>query len=105
MDKKRISFVPVSGQNTSANAQRVRFSLRNLFLAMTLIATVIGAAANYPIVLFASLCLLSPFLFTAAMVYFENHAPIVVRLVQLAICLAVLLLATFAFIFAIAPRG
>ena len=43
---------------------------------MTLIATVTAVAADYPIVLIASLCLVSPFLFTAAMAYFTTHFPL-----------------------------
>ena len=79
----------------------MRFSLRNVFLATTLVATVFAAAVNYPIVLLISLCLLSPFLFSSAMVFFANHAPIVVRLVHLAICLALLLLAFYAYMLAL----
>jgi hypothetical protein len=75
------------------NQPSLRFSLRKLFIVTTLIATIIGAAANYPIVLLTSLCLVSPLLFVATMAYFANQAPIVVRLVQLAFFLAILLLA------------
>jgi hypothetical protein len=69
----------------------LRFSLRKLFLATTLIATVIGAAANYPVVLIATLCLVSPFLFTASMAYFATHLHVVERSLLLAIGMAVLL--------------
>ena len=73
----------------------MRFSLQKLFLAMTLIATVTAAAANYPIVLIASLCLVSPFLFTAVMAYFATHIPIVERSLLFAVCMAVLLAGIF----------
>jgi hypothetical protein len=73
------------------NEPTLRFSLRNLFLATTLIAAVTAAAANYPIVLIASLCLVSPFLFSAAMAYFTARLPVVERSLLLAICMAGLL--------------
>jgi hypothetical protein len=77
------------------NEPALRFSLRKLFLATTLIATVIGAAANYPIVLMISLCLVSPFLFTAAMAYFATNVPAVERSLLLALGMAVLLVGLF----------
>lgn len=75
------------------NEPALRFSLRKLFLATTLIATVIGAAANYPIVLIVSLCLVSPLLFVATMAYMRAHAPRVERSILLALCLTALLAA------------
>jgi hypothetical protein len=77
------------------NEPALRFSLRKLFLATTLLAIVIGAAANFPAVLILSLCLVSPFLFTAAMAHFATHLPVVERAVLLAICMAVLLVCIF----------
>ena len=51
----------------------LRFSLRNLFMAMTLVATLVASAAHYPVVLVASLILVSPLLFIAAMVHLHNQ--------------------------------
>jgi hypothetical protein len=76
----------------------LRFSLRKLFLATTLLAIVIGAAANYPAVLIVSLCLVSPFLFTAAMAYLATNVPVVERSLMLAIGMAVLLVGVFGLI-------
>jgi hypothetical protein len=80
------------------NEPVLRFSLRKLFLATTLIAAVTAAAANYPIVLVVSLCLMSPFLFTAAMACFTTRLPVVERSLLLAICMAVLLTGMFSWI-------
>ena len=52
----------------------LRFSLRNLFLALTLIACVIAAIVNHPVVLGISLFLVSPLLFVALMAHFNNEA-------------------------------
>jgi hypothetical protein len=49
------------------NEHTPRFSLRNLFLAMTLIATVVAMGFNYPAVTFFVLLFLSPFVFVAFM--------------------------------------
>jgi hypothetical protein len=73
----------------------LRFSLRKLFPATTLIAAVIGAAANYPVVLIFSLCLVSPFLFTASMAYCATNMPAVERSLMMAIGMAVLLVGLF----------
>jgi hypothetical protein len=73
----------------------MRFSLRNLLLATTLIATVIGAAVNYPVVLIVSLCLMAPFLFTAVMACFATHVPVVERSLLFAIGMAILLTGIF----------
>ena len=73
----------------------LQFSLRKLFVATTLIAIVIGAAANYPAVLVVSLCLVSPFVFTSAMDYFATKIPVVERTLLLAIGMAVLLVGIF----------
>jgi hypothetical protein len=77
------------------NESGLRFSLRRLFLATTLLAIVIGAAANYPGILIVSVCLVSPFLFTAAMAYFAPRMPVVERSLLLGICMAVLLVGIF----------
>jgi hypothetical protein len=77
------------------NERGLRFSLRKLFLATTLLAIVIGAAANYPVVLIVALCLVSPFLFTAAMAYIATNLPVVERSLILAIGMAVLLVGLF----------
>jgi uncharacterized membrane protein YjgN (DUF898 family) len=69
--------------------------LRNLFLATTLIATVICAAVNYPVVLIVSLCIMSPFIFTAVMAYFATNIPVVERSLLFAVCMAVLLAGIF----------
>jgi hypothetical protein len=50
-----------------------RFSLRSVFVAMTLAALIIGAAANYPIVLVVALVLVSPALFIGLMVRVNNQ--------------------------------
>jgi hypothetical protein len=77
------------------NESPLRFSLRKLFVATTLIAIVIGTAANYPAVLIVSLCLVSPFLFTAVMAYFATNVPVVERTLFLAIGMAILLTGNF----------
>ena len=77
------------------NEPVLRFSLRKMFVATTLIAVVIGAAANYPAVLIVSLCLVCPFLFTAAMTYFATHLPVVERSLLFAIGMAIVLVCIF----------
>jgi hypothetical protein len=50
-----------------------RFSLSNLFLIMTLIATLIGMSFNYPLVTAIALIFTSPLLFCAAMAFLANR--------------------------------
>jgi hypothetical protein len=53
----------------------LRFSLRTLLVAMTLIAIVIGTTASNPIVLVISLLLMSPLFFAAAMAQLFGQRP------------------------------
>jgi hypothetical protein len=55
------------------NESHGRFSLCSVFVAMTLVALVIGAAANYPMVLVVALVLVSPALFIGLMVRVNNQ--------------------------------
>jgi hypothetical protein len=55
------------------NGPTLRFSLRNLFTAMTLIAILFSTLAVHPAVLIASLMLLSPFMFVVAMATCANR--------------------------------
>jgi hypothetical protein len=52
----------------------LRFSLRQLFLALTLIATLVASVSNYPMVLVVSLILVSPLFFVALMAHLHNAA-------------------------------
>jgi hypothetical protein len=52
----------------------LRFSLRSVFVAITLIGSVIAACAHYPIVLVIWFILVSPLFFIAAAVHRHNQA-------------------------------
>jgi hypothetical protein len=61
------------------NDRRLRFSLRTLFAATTLIAVLIPLSIAYPDFVIGALVLAFPLLFAAAMAFLANHVIILAR--------------------------
>jgi hypothetical protein len=72
---------PPRSAPATCSVSRLQFSLRGLFIVMTLAAAAAAFAANYPSI--AGLCLLwtIPFFSGRFMVFFIHHAPFLARLI------------------------
>ncbi len=64
-------------------SNRWQFSLRSLFVAMTLLAALVFFTANYPVVALACLSLTAPFLMGRVMAYLFIHTPRISRLIMI----------------------
>jgi hypothetical protein len=80
-----------------------RFSLRDMFLLMTLVATVVAMGFNFPLLTCFTLLVLSPFVFAVCMASLTNLAPRFRRLIAALVLGAVMLILAFALLIAMVP--